>query len=259
MVKISDKAHALLPEWEGFTHAVQARRPGAGTWCEAWTVRDILIHNTGNAEELARVLEAHLAGRPVETRRFEERESPYRAMPDAELWSAFAARCERLADTADAAERELPSDTTIAWTGREVTPGFFAEHMRQEMVLHRWDMTGDDPTAVDSLMQPWMTEHSVHEVGKPLLARGTSGLDLGPTDRVEGRLRAPGMDDILVAATAEGNTIELVPQEGEATIETDPAVRALFLWGRRPADPSRWHSQAGPDALRRIRTLLSGY
>ena len=95
--------------------------------------------------------------------------------------------------------------------------------------------------------------------GKPLLDRGTAGLDLGPGERIEGRLRSPGTDDILVRASAEGNTIELVRPKGEATIESDPAVRTLFLWGRRPADHSRWHSQAGPDALRQIRTLLSGY
>ena len=45
-----------FPEWPEFADAVQARRPDAGTWCEAWTVRDIVIHQTGNAEELARVL-----------------------------------------------------------------------------------------------------------------------------------------------------------------------------------------------------------
>ncbi len=54
--------------------AIRRRRaeawPGLrGTWCEAWTVRDIVIHQAGNAEELARVLGAHLAGEPVATRR----------------------------------------------------------------------------------------------------------------------------------------------------------------------------------------------
>jgi hypothetical protein len=256
---VSDDVHAVLPEWEGFAHAVQARRPDAGTWCEGWTVRDVLIHNTGNAEEFARVLGGHLRGHPVQTRGFEEREGPYRVLTDVELWSAFVARCERLVEMSEAATQQLPAGEAIMWTGRPVPPGFFAEHMREEMVLHRWDMTGDDATAVHSLMQPWMTEHSVRDVGTPLLARGTTGLDLGAAGRIEGRLRSPGTDDILIAATAAGNTIELVPQEGEATIESDPAVRTLFLWGRRPADASRWHSQAGPGALRQLRTLLSGY
>jgi hypothetical protein len=57
-----------FPEWQPFIDAVQQRRPDAGTWCEAWTVRDIVIHQAGNALELARVLGGHLAGEPVATR-----------------------------------------------------------------------------------------------------------------------------------------------------------------------------------------------
>jgi hypothetical protein len=51
-------------------------------------------------------------------------------MTNVELWSAFVARCERLVDTADATEQELPSETAITWTGRTATPDVFAEHMR---------------------------------------------------------------------------------------------------------------------------------
>ena len=29
-----------FPEWQPFVDAIQQRRPDAGTWCEAWTVRD---------------------------------------------------------------------------------------------------------------------------------------------------------------------------------------------------------------------------
>src|SRR5262249_10159586 len=62
---ISARVHEAMPEWEGFAHAVQSRRPDTGTWCDGWTVRDILIHNTGNADEFIRVLEGHLAGQPA--------------------------------------------------------------------------------------------------------------------------------------------------------------------------------------------------
>lgn len=75
-----------FPEWRPFTDAVENRSPETGTWCEAWTVRDIVAHQAGNAEELARVLAAHLAGNPVATRSFEERETPYRAMNNTDLW-----------------------------------------------------------------------------------------------------------------------------------------------------------------------------
>jgi hypothetical protein len=247
-----------LSEWEAFAHAVQTRRPDVGTWCEAWTTRDIVIHQTGNAEELARVLAAHMAGEPVETRGF-DREKPYRELTDSELWTAFITRCEQLVEITDSAARDLSADEVIMWTGRPVTPRFFAEHMREELVLHRWDLTGDDATAMQALSEPWMTQHSVRDVGNALLDLGATNLDLGTEGRFQGKLRAPGTDDVVVTATRERNSIAFAPPEGAATIESDPAVRTLFLWGRRPADFTRWHSQAGPDALRKVRTLLSGY
>jgi Mycothiol maleylpyruvate isomerase N-terminal domain len=256
---VSDSVHEVLPELDAFLHAVQSRRPDAGTWCEAWTTRDILIHQTGNAEEMARVLAAHLAGTPVGTRGFEEREAPLRALDDTDLWSAFADRCERLADIAQSGESALAPDEQISWTGRIVNPAFFAEHMREELVLHRWDLAGDDSTAVRALAEPWMTTHTVHLVGKPLLNRGAAALDLARGQRIEGRLRTPGTDDVVITASNEGAAITLAKPEGRATIESDPAVRTLFLWGRRPADFTRWHSTAGPEELRNLRTLLSGY
>jgi uncharacterized protein (TIGR03083 family) len=256
---ISAQLRTVLPEWEHFAQAVQTHRPDAGTWCAGWTVRDVLIHNTGNTVEFIRTLKARMVGDPVETRSFEERETPYRAMANSDLWSAFVALCEEFVETSEAAIRDLPPEPTICFTGAYVRPDFFAKHMRNEIVLHRWDITGDDTTSTHALMQPWVTEHSVHPVGPYLLASGAARMNLSADDRIEGRLRAPGTDDILVTATKAGNTMALVPPEGEATIESDPAVRALFLWGRRPADPSRWHSQAGPDTLLQLRTLLSGF
>ncbi|MGW2763252.1 maleylpyruvate isomerase N-terminal domain-containing protein [Streptomyces sp. NPDC001275] len=255
---IPSKVDDTLPELAPFVHAVQGRRPDDGTWCEAWTVRDVLVHQTGNAEELARVLRAFLAGTPVETRSF-AREAPYRRMSDPELWAAFMANCEQLTEVAAAAARDLSPATEVMWTGRSVKVPFFAEHMREELILHRWDLTGDDRTAAQSLNEPWLTEHTVVSVGRPLLVCGRAGLDLGPEGRVEGRLRTPGTDDIVVTADAEAGTIRFAAPEGPATIESDAATRVLLLWGRRPADPTRWHSTASPEALRRVRTLLGGY
>ncbi len=249
----------MLPELGVFSNAVQARYPEAGTWCEAWTVRDIVVHQTGNAEELARVLSAHLAGEPVPTRRFEEREAPYRVMSDLHLWSAFQDRCTELAGVCAEAERTAAEDTEIEWTGRTVTVPFFAEHMRQELILHRWDVTGDDPTAQKALTEPWMTRHSVLQVGRPLLARGAAHLPLDDRRVFRGRLRVPGTDDVVVTANADSTEIGFASQEGPATIESDAATRALLLWGRRPANPNRWHSVAGPEELRSLRLLLSGY
>lgn len=243
-----------FPEWQPFLDAVQQRRPDVGTWCEAWTVRDIVIHQAGNAEELARVLGAHLHGEPVGTRSFEEREAPLRAMNDTDLWDALHERMAALTLVAEAGD-DVPAETDVAWTGRTMKVPWFAEHMREELVLHGWDITGDDPPAQARLAEPWMTTHSVVAVGRPLLAKGAPQLD----EKVEARLRVQGSDDVVLNADGEQTSIELSEPAGPATLETDAAARVLLLWGRRPADPSRICSRVGPETLGRVRRLLSGY
>jgi len=245
-----------FPEWQPFIDAVQQRRPDAGTWCEAWTVRDIVTHQAGNAEELARVLGAHLEGEPVPTRGFEEREAPLRATNETDLWAALHRNMVHLNQVAEAAD-DVPAETDVAWTGRTMKVPWFAEHMREELVLHGWDITGDDAPAQARMAQPWMTTHSVWAVGKPLLAKGVK--QLRPGERVEARLRVADGDDVVVTAEADRTTIGLAEPDGPATLETDAAARVLLLWGRRPADPSRICSRVGPETLGRVRRLLAGY
>jgi hypothetical protein len=247
-----------FPEWQPFADAVAQRRPDAGTWCEAWTVRDMVIHQAANAEELARVLRGHLQGDPVGTRGFEKREAPLRALNDTDLWAALHERMATLNEVAEAAD-DVPADTDVAWTGRTMKVPWFAEHMREELVLHSWDITGDDAATQARLAQPWMTTHSVIAVGRPLLAKGAGRLDLRPGERFEARLRVPGSHDVAVTFEKRSTTIELLEPEGPATLETDAAARVLLLWGRRPADPSRICSRAGPKTLGRVRALLGGY
>jgi hypothetical protein len=129
--------------------------------------------------------------------------------------------------------------------------------MREECVLHTWDITGDDAASQARLAQRWMTTHSVIAVGKPLLRKGAGLLD--PGERIEARLRVTGADDVLVATENGSVRIELTEPDGPATLETDEAARVLLLWGRRPADPSRICSSVGPETLGRVRRLLSGY
>lgn len=209
-------------------------------------MRDIVVHQAGNAEELARVLGGHLAGQPVATRGFEEREGPLRALNDADLWDALLDRMAALGDVAEAAEG-VPADTDVAWTGRTMKVPWFAEHMREELVLHSWDITGDEPAAQARLAEPWMTTHSVLAVGKPLLAKGARQLEVG--ERIDARLRAEGTDDIVLTAGADQVTIGFAEPDGPATLDTDAAARVLLLWGRRPADPSRIRSRVGPQTF----------
>jgi hypothetical protein len=245
-----------FPEWRPFLDAVRQRPGDAGTWCEAWTVRDVVVHVVGGAEELARVLGGHLDGERVDTRNLAEREGPLRAMNDTDLWAALHDRMAALNDVVAAAD-DLPADTDVAWTGRTMKVPWFAEHVRQELVLHTWDITGDDAPAQARLAAPWMTEHTVVAVGRPLLARGAA--QLRPGERIDARLRVPDTDDVVVTAERDSATIGFATPVGPATLETDAAARVLLLWGRRPADPSRIRSCAGPETLGGVRRLLSGY
>jgi uncharacterized protein (TIGR03083 family) len=210
-----------FPEWQPFLEAVQQRSPDAGTWCEAWTVRDIVIHQAGNAEELARVLGAHLAGEPVGTRGFEEREGPLRALTDADLWDALHDRMAALNAVAEAAD-EVPADTDVAWTGRTMKVPCFAEHMREELVLHGWDITGDDAAAQARLAEPWMTTHSVVAVAAPLLAKGAK--QLGPGEQLEARLRVPDTHDVFVTADGATTTVGFADPVGPATRKPTPRL-----------------------------------
>lgn len=88
------------------------------------------------------MLSGHLQGEPVDTRSFEERESPLRCLNDADLWDALHERMATLGDVVAAAD-EVPADTDVGWTGRTMKVPWFAEHMREELVLHGWDIAGD--------------------------------------------------------------------------------------------------------------------
>ena len=247
----------LIPEWREFREAVSARRPDQGTACSAWTVRDIVAHNAGNAEELGRVLLAHLMGEPVPpTRSFEDREPRFRNLPDADLIRALDGELDELVKVLDEATRVDP-DELVPWTGRQMKVAWFAEHMREELILHRWDVVGDDEISTQYLGQPWLTEHSVLAVGAPLLRKGASSLD--EHDQLRARVRAQSRPDVIVEASSGVAAITLGQQEDDAVIHTDPAARVLLLWGRQPTDPGRMTSAAGPSVLGQLRSVLAGY
>jgi hypothetical protein len=147
------------------------------------------------------------------------------------LWSAFTDRMAALGDVAKAAEA-IPAETDVAWTGRTMKVPRFAEHMREELVLHGWDITGDNPAAQARLAQPWMTYHSVYAIGTPLLTRGVK--ELGADEHLMARLRVPGRYDVALTADAGGTTIDLASPDG---VHLSPAAHnAARLVGAPSAD-----------------------
>lgn len=246
----------LLPEWTAFRDTAANRHPNSGTACAAWTTRDIVAHQAGNAVELGRVLAAHLDRRPIpETRTFEQREPPFRQRSDTER---IAALDHVIAELARVLERGLDEPGAwVPWTGRRMKVAWFGEHMRSELILHRWDLAGDDELATTQLAQPWMTTHTVEAVGRPLLRRGAAAL---PGTSFTARLRVSDQPDVILTGGAEAN-ISLGPADHntQPALTTDAAARVLLLWGRQPADMTRVHSDVGPGHLGTVRALLAGY
>ena len=134
-----------------------------------------------------------------------------------------------------AAADEVPADTDVAWTGRTMKVPWFAEHMREELVLHGWDITGDDAAARARLGEPWMTTHSVFAVGRPLLAKGAK--ELAPGERIEARLRVAGTDDVFVSADADHTTVGVCRTRGTRHAGNrcrSPGIAAVGSAARRP-------------------------
>jgi hypothetical protein len=146
---------------------------------------------------------------------------------------------------------------SVPWTGRRMKVAWFGEHMRSELILHLWDLAGDDELATTQLAQPWMTTHTVEAVARPLLRCGAAAL---PGTSFTARLRVSDQPDVILTGGAEPN-ISLGPADHntQPALTTDAAARVLLLWGRQPADMTRVHSDVGPGHLGTVRALLAGY
>src|SRR5262245_30499181 len=192
----------LSHEAEAFFDALQGTPPSAVTACAGWTTREIVAHMAASAGEITRHLVPYLEGDPVpSTRSFEEREAPYRALPDAELRNRLE-RDEQAMRAAIDDVLAVEPDATIPWSGRMMGVAKFIPHMRNEFAIHRWDFTGDDDISDRDLAQPELTEHAVDVLGRILVAKGAAG-DPQPGTPFAVRLRADGAGDIRVVVAGE--------------------------------------------------------
>ena len=169
-------------ELTAFLDALDQTPPDAPTRCARWSAHDLLAHMVAGTEEMARLVELAAAGRTDEpTRPFAGREAPWRTCPDPELRIAFFEVGGRFLAALDA----LPAGQLVPFTGWAMSVEQLRTHARSELVLHRWDLIGDDDISARLLDQP------------DLIAHGRAVLAAMPT-LAEAR-RAPRADDDLLS------------------------------------------------------------
>jgi hypothetical protein len=246
-------------EAAAFIDTVNQAAPEAVSACDGWTTHEIAAHVTGIAVEVIRHLDPFLQGDPVpKTRSFEEREAPLQAMEHSALLSRLDAEEAQMRRLVDAVLDREP-DAVIPWTGRHMAVAKFIPHLRNEHVLHRWDIAGDDDTSGELLGNMDLIDHSVGELGKILLVAGRAH-DPDPDSDFHVRLRTPGQPDLRVVVDQSIATLAWAENgSDEPSVDMDAGARQLFIWGRRPDHRDRLRSHLTQPGLARLQTLLSGY
>ena len=253
---------------EAFISTLSATRPDSPTACAGWTVHEVVAHLTAALEEVAELIEDALEDRPSRpTREFEEREAPFRALPDDELRAELPAMLGRVAVAIGGLSARGP-EASFEFTGRPFTVTQLHTHAASEFSLHRWDMCGDDAISDSLLSAPGLTDHAVAVLNTlPMLyeAPGWRITRGGLPKNTTIVLRSPDRPDIALIADDGPERLEQShngPLAGDMIIETDAANRLLTLWGRfspaRPitvtGDPTLLHAVAAtlwPDVITR--------
>ncbi len=213
--------------------------PSTPTACAGWTAHDIVAHLAAGSKEIADLIEEQLAGRPARpTQAFEDREPPFRALPDDELRRAWAYHSQRK-EEAVAALGALGDDATFEFTGTSLSSERISTHSRSEAAIHRWDIAGDDATSAELLAQPELTAHAVSVLNAMPILLESPQARIGHAGRTALRivLRSPDHPDVVLGTDAGGDArfevVEDGPAEGDAVVVADPAHRLLVLWGRQ--------------------------
>jgi hypothetical protein len=259
---MSDQQDAV----ETFLTSIASVPADAPTACTKWTAHNIAAHLAAGFEEVSVLIENSLAGRPSrDTRTFEAREAPYRAM-DADVLRKRLR--EHLIHTVRvlADFRAAGADAAFDFNGAPFTAAQMTVHLDSELAIHRWDFMGDDAISEELLSTPAFTRHAVFLLNAlPMLAEGASNrvatTGLRATTVV---LRTPGQPDVALQVDADGEARYVQGDSegcitGHYVVTTDDANRLLTLWGRhsrrRPigivGNPAQWSDVAAalwPDA-----------
>jgi Mycothiol maleylpyruvate isomerase N-terminal domain len=168
-------------ELEAFLLALYAVAPDAPTACDEWSAHELVAHLAAGSEEMARLIDARLAGGPAvdvgTTRPFDEREAPYRAMADGALRRRFVLEGMHLTDSI-LRLGAMGSEVTVTFTGWDMTAAELVRHGKSELSLHRWDLVGNDDVGADLLGRPELLAHGRKVLAQMGLGAATSRAEL---------------------------------------------------------------------------------
>jgi len=125
---------------------------------------------------------------------------------------------------------QVGSNRRVAFTGALLDASTLALHSESELILHRWDITGNDDISIRALSDPRFGAHAATTVAA--MQPNVFPPRAGQHETVI--LRSPGAIDIGVTGGSV-TTIELAPPDATyALVECHPEARTLVLWGRCP-------------------------
>ncbi len=129
---------------------------------------------------MTRLVEARLVQGPGTdlgpTREFEEREAPFRAMADRRLRRQFVVEGLALTD-AVVRLQSLGPGVTVTFTGWDMTADEIIRHGESELVLHRWDLVGNDEVSRQWLSRPELMGHAEKVLSRMALPAAESSAD----------------------------------------------------------------------------------
>ena len=237
-----------------FARALLSSDPHSSTRCAGWTVHDLTAHLAAGSEEIADLIELELSGAATRpTRSFEEREEPYRALTPKGLRRQFFRQALRATVAMERLSKAGP-DRRVAFTGALLDARTLLLHSESELVIHRWDIVGNDDVSIRSLSDPRLGAHAATTVaGIAATQPNVFPPRAGKPETII--LRSPGTTDVAVTG---GSVTTLAPAPHDTThavVECHPAARTLLLWGRCP-QPGLPEPAGDPEAVAAVTAML---
>ncbi|WP_425563456.1 maleylpyruvate isomerase N-terminal domain-containing protein [Mycobacterium paraffinicum] len=234
-----------------FVKTLRSSDPRLPTRCAGWTVHELTAHLTAGSAEIADLVELEISGAPPRpTRDFEEREAPYRALAPKKLRRELFRQALRASIAIERLSR-AGRGRRVTFTGALLDAPALVLHSESELVLHRWDIVGNDGVSVRALSDPRFAAHAATTVAamRPNVFPPRAG------ERKTIILRSPGTTDIAVTGGSI-TTIRPAPQDAaHPIVECHPATRTVLLWGRHPG-PGLPEPAGDSEALAAVTAML---